>query len=70
MHLNISSLQYHMEELSDLIEKSKAKFSVTNLNVSRLNKEIASINNINLQNYNIQHTPTESQTSVTKLEMI
>ena len=70
MHLNISSLQYHMEELSDLIDKSKAKFSVTNLNVSRLNKEIASINNINLQNYNIQHTPTESQTSVTKLEMI
>ena len=59
-----------MEELSDLIDKSKAKFSVTNLNVSRLNKEIASINNINLQNYNIQHTPTESQTSVTKLEMI
>ena len=70
MHLNISSLQYHMEELSDLIDRSKAKFSVTNLNVSRLNKEIASINNINLQNYNIQHTPTESQTSVTKLEMI
>ena len=60
MHLNISSLQYHLDELSDLIDKSKAKFSIIGLTESRLNKDIAPLKNINLQNYNIQHTPTES----------
>ena len=60
MHLNISSLQYHLDELSDLIDKSKAKFSVIGITESRLNKDIAPLKNINLQNYNIQHTPTES----------
>ena len=28
MHLNIASLQYHLDELSDLIDKLKTKFSV------------------------------------------
>ena len=59
MHLNISSLQYHLDELSDLIDKSETKFSVIGITESRLNKDIALLKNINLQNYNIQHTPTE-----------
>ena len=36
MHLNISSLQYHLDELSDLIDKSEAKFSVIGITESRL----------------------------------
>ena len=49
-----------MDELSDLIDKSKTKFSVIGITESRLNKDIALLKNINLQNHNIQHTPTES----------
>ena len=60
MHLNISSLQYHLDELSDLIDKSEAKFSVIGITESRLKKGIVPLNNISLHNYNIQHTPTES----------
>ena len=60
MHLNISSLQYHVDELSDLIDKSEAKFSVIFITESRLKKDITPLNNINLHIYNIQHTPTES----------
>ena len=61
MHLNISSQQYQVDELSDLIDKSEVKFNVIGITESRLNKEIAPfLNNFNLQNYNIQHTPTES----------
>ena len=60
MYLNISSLQYHLDEISDLIDKSKTKFSVIGITESHLNKDIAPLNNINLQNYNIQHTLTES----------
>ena len=80
MHVNISSLKYHMDKLSDLIDKSEETFGVIGITESRLSKDIAPLKNINLHNYNIQHTPTESnkealycisqQTSVTKLEMI
>ena len=60
MHLNISSLQYHLDELSDLIDKSETKFNVIGITESRLKKDIAPLNNINLHNYNIQRTPTGS----------
>ena len=53
MHLNISSSQYHLEELSDFIDKSEAKFGVTGIAQSRLDKDITPQNKINLQNYNI-----------------
>ena len=56
MHLNISSLQYHLDEFSDLIDKSEAKFSVIVITESRLKKDITPLNNINLPNYNIQPT--------------
>ena len=60
MHLNISSLQYHLDKLRDLIDESKTKFSVIGITESRLNKGITPLNKINLPNYNIQHTPPES----------
>ena len=60
MHLNISSLQYHLDELKDLIDKSKRKFNVIGITESYLNKDILPLKNINLQNYNIQHTPAGS----------
>ena len=61
MHLNISSLQYHFEELNDLLETSKTKFSVIGITESRLKKGVTPISNINLQNYKIEHTPTASK---------
>ena len=36
MYLNISFLQYHLDELSDLIDKSEAKFSIIGITESRL----------------------------------
>ena len=57
MHLHGSSLQYHLNELSDLIDKSKMKFSVIGITESCLNKDIAPLKNINFQNCNIQHRP-------------
>ena len=53
MHLNISSLQSHLDELSAITDKSEAKFSVIGIKESCLNKDIAPVNNINLHNYNI-----------------
>ena len=80
MHLNISSLQYHLDELSDLIDKSKIKFSVIGITESYLNKDIAPLKNISLQNiiFSIHQQSLikevlyyiSQQTSVTKLKMI
>ena len=61
MHLNISSLQYHFEELDDLLNTSKTKFNVVGITESRNKKGISPLSNINLQNYKIEHTPTESE---------
>ena len=58
MHLNISSLQYQLDKLSDLADESKTKFSVIGITESRLNKGIAPLNSF--PNYNIQHAPPES----------
>ena len=41
MHVNISSLKYHLDKLSDLIDKSEAKFGVIGITESRLSKDIA-----------------------------
>ena len=61
LHLNISSLQYHFEELNDLLETSNTKFSVIGITESRLKKGTKPISNIDLPNYKIEHTPTESE---------
>ena len=61
MHLNISSLQYHFEELDDLLNTSKTKFNLVGITESRVKKGISPLSNINLQNYKIEHTLTESE---------
>ena len=61
MHLNISSLQYHFEELDDLLNTSNTKFNVVGITESRNKKGIAPLSNVNLQNHKIEHTPTESE---------
>ena len=61
MHLNISSLQYHFEEPDDLLNTSKTKFHAVGITESCLKKGISPQSNINLQNYKIKHTPTESK---------
>ena len=38
MHLNISSLQYHFDELHDLLNKSNFMFSVIGMSESRIKK--------------------------------
>ena len=39
IHLSISSLQYHYEELHDLLNTSKAKFNVIGITESHLKKD-------------------------------
>ena len=59
-HLNINSLSFHFDELESLISKSKNDFQIIGISEARLKKTQETTTNIQLENYNIQHVPTES----------
>ena len=59
MHLNISSLPYHFDELSELLNDLTIKFKIVGITESRLRPEKYPLTDINLPNYNIEHIPTK-----------
>ena len=59
-HLNINSLSFYFDELESLISKSKNVFQIIGISETRLKKTQETIKNIQLENYNIEHVPTES----------
>ena len=54
MHLNISYLPYHTDELTNLFNELNVNFKVIGITKGRLKKD--EINTIELFNYNIKHT--------------
>ena len=60
MHLNISSLPYHTDELTNLLNELNTDFKVIGITESRLTTKKDKINSIKLSNYNIEHTLTTS----------
>ena len=61
MHLNRSSLPYHTDELTNLLNELSANFKVIGITKSRLTTKKDETNSIELSNYNIEHTPTKSE---------
>ena len=62
-HLNINSLSFHFHEMESLISKSKNYFQIfqiIGISETRLNKTQKTTTNIQLENFNIEHVPTES----------
>ena len=51
MHLNISSLPYHFDELSKLISDVTIKFKIIVITESRLRSEKSPLLDMNLPNY-------------------
>ena len=66
-HLNISSLPYHFQNLSDFLKLLKNNFSITGITESQLKVNSKPLINIDLNNYNIESTPTESEKGGTLL---
>ena len=60
LHLNISSLPYHIDEFTELLSDLKINFKIIGITESRLTAKKDPINNINIPGYNIEHTPTKS----------
>ena len=60
MHLNISSLPCHIDELTNLLNELNTNFKViVGITESRLTTKNNEINSIELSNYNTEHTPTK-----------
>ena len=59
-HLNINQLSFHFDELESLISKSKNDFQIIDISETRLRKTQETTTNIQLENFNIEHVPTES----------
>ncbi|NQY31538.1 MAG: endonuclease/exonuclease/phosphatase family protein, partial [Flavobacteriaceae bacterium] len=66
-HLNISSLQAHIEELVTLLTLIDFEFDVIAISESKLVKGTSLRRKIDIPNYHIEHTPTESEKGGTLL---
>ena len=60
LHLNISSLSAHIDDLKNFLSELSIKFDIICISESRLSQKKPQTTNINLTGYNIEQTPTES----------
>ena len=60
IHMNISSISYHIDNSTAFMNNCKIKPKVIGLSESRLRKNRQPLSNINLENYVYESTPTES----------
>ena len=60
LHLNICSLPYHIDEFRNLLNKLNSNFKVIGITETRLTTKKEPVNSIEVPNYNIEQTPTES----------
>ena len=60
LHLNIASLQYHIDDLKILIQSLDFKFDILAISESKLKRFTIPNININIPNYQYVHTPTEA----------
>ena len=59
-HQNIHSLQYHIDDLKILLDTIQHNFDIIAISETKLKKGIKPHININIPNYQIEHTPTEA----------
>ena len=60
LHLNISSLPFHIDEFTNLLSELNSNFKIIGITETRLTTKKDPVNSIEIPNQNIEHTPTES----------
>ena len=60
LHLNISSLSFHINELKLLLSSLNLEFDIICITESRITKSNLPTSNIHIPGYNTEQTPTES----------
>ena len=57
-HMNISSLSYNFDQLHTLLSEINISFDVIGITETRLTKQTLRTTNIDINGYNLEHTPT------------
>ena len=67
LHMNISSVFYHIDDLNTFVMNWKIKPKVTGISECRIKTGRPPLSNINMNNYSYEYTPTESSKGRTLL---
>ena len=59
-HLNACSLNKNFDDLQHLLSCTRKTFDITAISETRIIKNISLLNNLNLNNYSFEFTPTET----------
>ena len=57
-HLNIASLQYHMDDLKNLLSTLEYEFDIISISETKLKQNLPPTIDINIPNYHYEHTPS------------
>ena len=66
-HINTSSLNKYFDDLQHLLCCTQKNFDMITISKTRITKNITSLNNLNLNNYSFEFTPTQTSAGGTLL---
>ena len=66
-HINACSLNKNFDDLQHLLNCTKKIFDIIAISETRITKQVSLLNNLNLNNYSFEFTPTETSAGVTLL---
>ena len=66
-HINACSLNKNFDDLQHLLNCTKKSFDIIAISETRITKQVSLLNNLNLNNYSFEFTPTETSTGGTLL---
>ena len=58
-HINACSLNKHFDDLQHVLSCTKTKFDIIAISETRTTRQVSLLNNLNLNNYFFEFTPTE-----------
>ena len=66
-HINACSLNKNFDDLQYLLSCTKKNFDIIAISETRITKQVSLLNNLNLNNYSFEYTPTETSAGGTLL---
>ena len=66
-HINACSLNKNLDDLQHLLNCTKIFFDIIAISETRITKQVSLLNNLNLNNYSFEFTPTETSAGGTLL---
>ena len=67
IHINACSLNKNFDDLQHLLSCTKTKFDIIAISETRITRQVSLLNNLNLNNYSFEFTPTETSAGGTLL---